>query len=384
MCKNCKKPFVAQFLVIDDPNDDDPLNFKGNFESESFITEKERSILDFKLDPKDRREKDISSVNNIKKIDYMSMEQIYETINSLKTSLIEPINKEIENENNSKQKKEREIKVYPINKNVRRFNLSLYYNLLLLFGDIKIISENNGENIETFNIEEYIIYLEKKNKSYVNKWKKTTVEKSKSKNKDKKSVKKTGFVAKKFMNNKKEPDQKKIFKCELRNFMTKQNHDKFIEENMKKLAQLNNSLNRTDLNSIATDYRQTINKTNDNISEMFQTKRSEGFISMNSFSQLKRVNTGKDKLILGNAMKYGEDDLRESLNSPYSISGSIENNINTFKLPNSKTKKYENDSQVNSVMRTKTMEFTRKDSKSIMQNSKYKDLYYKKQFQNFK
>ena len=69
LCKNCKKPFVAQFIVIDEHNDEDEiLGNKANLSFESTVTDK--SIIDIRNELREKK-------TNLKKIDYMSMEQIH-------------------------------------------------------------------------------------------------------------------------------------------------------------------------------------------------------------------------------------------------------------------------------------------------------------------
>ena len=374
LCKNCKKPFVAQFIVIDEHNDEDEiLGNKANLSFESTVTDK--SIIDIRNELREKK-------TNLKKIDYMSMEQIHEFINTIKLAIDDQIDKVKENEKpTTKQKKEKEKFTYPNNKQLRIKYPSLYHNLLLLFGDFKIISENNGE-ILTFNIDEYIIHLEKKNKSYVNRWKKNSiVEKSKSKEK---KIKKSFLTKRTGSLNNKEFDKKKVFKCELKNFMTKFSHDKFMEDNKKLYLQQNTSLNKTEMNSVAYDYRHSVNKTNDNISEIYQTKRSEFSGSTNSINPnlIKRVNTSvKDKF-----NKYtGEEDLRDNIViSPFHHSNMIEHSSNKGNIMMGQTKRSIEDQIMTSNFTKKksSIDIIVKTSKTINQNSNYKNLFCKKQFIN--
>ena len=138
------------------------------------------------------------------------------------------------------------------------------------------------------------------------------------------------------------------------------------------------------MNSVAYDFRHSVNKTNDNISEIYQTKRSEFSGSTNSINPnlIKRVNTSvKDKF-----NKYtGEEDLRDNIViSPFHHSNMIEHSSNKGNIMMGQTKRSIEDQIMTSNFTKKksSIDIIVKTSKTINQNSNYKNLFCKKQFIN--
>ena len=370
ICKNCNKPFVALFIVIDSLNDEyDLIVNKPNDSFESLMTDK--SIIE-RNEIKEKKEK---KYNNFKKIEYMGSEHMYDYISSLKTLINEQIEERENEKSNPKSKKEKEKFTFPDNKQLRKQHLSLYYNLLLLFGDLKIISENNSEKLETLNIDEYINFLEQKNKSYENKWKTSTEIEKKSKN----IVKSQKNIKGKLENSKKEKDKKLLFKCELKNFIKKDSYDKFVQNDLKKQILLHSSsLNK----SIFKDFRQMNYKTNDTISEIYQTKKSDTINSFN-LSLLNKMNS------LGPEKSYYYKLAAEDENKDIILLGSNTLN-NTIEF--NPTNRGNIGLNRNNTVTDTTSSYTKKKSNSeisqiennaLSKNSTYKQMFFSKRL-NYK
>lgn len=255
VCENCNRKFIAKFLV-----------------SEEFTDEGNKNLMD------ENRTR-INKVKKIDKIEYMSIDHIYDSINIL-----------------YKDKGTSSVNNYELKKSYYH----LYYNLILIFGDFKVITSNNNEKIETLNIEEYIKYQDSKNQRFYNNWKKI------------KSVKTEVIVKKINLNEKvkKTPTEKKsmpiknLMKINLKTLQNESNFNRYMKERDSQILK----------NSISTEKIENFNSIE---TKDYSRRKSTDSGNLFNYPIFKRMAESKESLVSSQSKLFGNQNNRYNYNSHY-------------------------------------------------------------------
>ena len=156
MCKNCKKSFVAHFIIIDAEDEENPIDI-----TETYISELTNINIQFEHKYSPHFDK-AANKKKYEKIEYMSTEQIMFNI--------QKNNKLYQSQTNDGKSNKYSVdkKLFISNKILKKLYPNLYYNLLLLFSDNKIRVSNKDDRILVFNIDEFIIDIKKRIKGEIN------------------------------------------------------------------------------------------------------------------------------------------------------------------------------------------------------------------------